>query len=492
MKKNIVIVILSVIIVVLAIVLGIRTNVKDIENTQIVNNISDEPTTEMPDALSPETEQSLEKDAVEEENEDIVSGSGSTAEEDDIVLGAKQETPVYYSQVDSRWKNHMYSAIGDPSQTIGTSGCGPTSAAMIVSSIKGSINPAEMGDLYVKYGYRTTNNGTYFSAMKWTADYFDIPFKRVYNWSDAQNLLENGYYVIVSCSEGLFTYGGHFIVIVGIDGNTLAIYDPYLYSGKFDTYDRRPANVRVSGNTAYVSVSNFKKYANATNYFSFKHDGTAVTPTPEPSTGTTMYVNAKSGLNVRSGPGTNYSIITALINGTKVTVYETSNGWSRIGTNRWVSSEYLSSSTSSGGNTGGSTTTTSYTATVTPNIGLNIRSGPGTNYSILGAYTKGTRITITQESSGWGKTSRGWVSLDYISKSSSSSTGTSSSSYRLGRYRVNTPSGLNVRSGPSTSYSIRKAYINGTVFDTYEIRGSWARTPSGWVSLNYCRLIYNY
>ena len=491
MKKNIVIVILSVIIVVLAIVLGIRTNVKDVESTQIVNNISDEPTTEMPDALSPDTEKTLETDAVEEENENIVSGS-STAEEDDIVLGAKQETPVYYSQVDSRWKNHMYSAIGDPSQTIGTSGCGPTSAAIVVSSIKGSINPAEMGDLYVKYGYRTANNGTYFSAMKWTADYFDIPFKRVYNWSDAQNLLENGYYVVVSCNEGLFTYGGHFIVIIGIDGNTLAIYDPYLYSGKFDTADRRPANVRVSGNTVYVSVSNFKKYANATNYFGFKHDGSTSIDIPEEEDGTTMYVNAKSGLNVRSGPGTNYSIITALTNGTRVTVYETKSGWSRIGTNRWVSSEYLSSSTSSGGNTGGSTTTTSYTATVTPNIGLNIRSGPGTNYSIVDAYTKGTRITITQESSGWGKTSRGWVSLDYVSKSSSSNTGTSSSSYRLGRYRVNTSSGLNVRSGPSTSYSIRKAYTNGTIFDTYEIRGSWARTPSGWVSLDYCRLIYNY
>lgn len=492
MKKNIVIIILSIIIVILAIVLGIRTNVKDTENIQIVNNISDEPTTEIPDALSPDTEQNLEKDAVEEENENVISGSGSTAAEDDIVLGAKQETPVYYSQVDSRWKNHMYSAIGDPSQTIGTSGCGPTSAAMVVSSIKGSVNPAEMGDLYVKYGYRTTNNGTYFSAMKWTADYFDIPFKRVYNWSDAQNLLKNGYYVVVSCNEGLFTYGGHFIVIIGIDGNTLAIYDSYLYSGKFDTYDRRPANVRVSGNTAYVSVSNFKKYANATNYFGFKHDGNTSIDIPKEEDGTTMYVNAKLGLNVRSGPGTNYSIITALTNGTRVTVYETKSGWSRIGTNRWVSSEYLSSSTSSGGNTGGSTTTTSYTATVTPNIGLNVRSGPGTNYSIITALTKGTRITITQESSGWGKTSRGWVSLDYVSKSSSSNTGTSSSSYRLGRYRVNTPSGLNVRSGPSTSYFIRKAYINGTVFDTYEIRGSWARTPSGWVSLDYCRLIYNY
>ena len=493
MKKITTYVIIVCVIIMLAIVgISIKFHVSNepVENA-IVNEISDEPTMNLPDSLSPDTEKELESDAVEEENENFV--SGSTKEEDKFVVGAKQSTPVYYSQVDSRWKNHMYSAIGDRSQTIGTSGCGPTCAAMVVSSIKGSINPAEMGDLFVDNGLRTANNGTYFSAMQWTADYFDIPFKRTYSWSEAEKMLKNNYYVVVSCNEGLFTYGGHFIVIVGLSGNTLTIYDPYLYAGKFDTYDRRDADVTVSGNTVYVSVSNFKKYANATNYFGFKHDGTAVTPKPEPSTGTTKYVNAKSGLNVRSGPGTSYKIVDALVYNTKVKVYETSNGWSRIGTNRWVSSEYLSSS--SGSSLGGNTsTTTSYTATVTPSIGLNIRSGPGTNYKIVGGYTKGTKITITKESSGWGKTSKGWVSLDYISKTGSSSSGSSStsSSYKLGRYKVNTSAGLNVRSGPSTGYSIKKTYTNGTVFDTYEIKGNWARTPSGWVSLDYCKLLYKY
>ena len=55
----------------------------------------------------------------------------------------------------------------------------------------------------------------------------------------------------------------------------------------------------------------------------------------------TMYVTANSGLNVRSGAGTNYSIVGGLSKGTKVTVYEESNGWSRIGRGQWVSSQYL-------------------------------------------------------------------------------------------------------------------------------------------------------
>ena len=68
---------------------------------------------------------------------------------------------TYYNQTDSRWRNHQYSSIGDSSQTIGTSGCGPTSAAMVVTAIKGTITPPEMGDLFVQYGYRSASNGTY-------------------------------------------------------------------------------------------------------------------------------------------------------------------------------------------------------------------------------------------------------------------------------------------------------------------------------------------
>ena len=67
---------------------------------------------------------------------------------------------TYYSQIDSRWSNKMYSSTGNVSQTIGTSGCGPTSAAMIVTATKGTITPDEMADLFVQYGYRSANNGT--------------------------------------------------------------------------------------------------------------------------------------------------------------------------------------------------------------------------------------------------------------------------------------------------------------------------------------------
>lgn len=64
--------------------------------------------------------------------------------------------------------------------------------------------------------------------------------------------------------------------------------------------------------------------------------------------------------------------------------------------------------------------------------------------------------------------------------------------YVLGKYIVNTPKGLNVRAGAGTNYAIKKTYKNGTRFDTFEIKGDWARTPSGWVNLNYCKLVFAY
>jgi uncharacterized protein YgiM (DUF1202 family) len=136
-----------------------------------------------------------------------------------------------------------------------------------------------------------------------------------------------------------------------------------------------------------------------------------------------------------------------------------------------------------------------YTVQVTTDC-LNIRQGAGTNYAIVGQITDRGIYTIVEESTGngaslWGKlkSGAGWIALDYTTKGGNTP---EPSGYPLGLYVVNTPIGLNVRTGPSTDYEIIKAYTNGTRFDTYEIQGNWARTPSGWVCLDYCSLVYEY
>lgn len=296
-------------------------------------------------------EQEVESEDFEEQGEIAYEGSNEYPQ---VSLG-NYTGLTYYSQIDSRWKNHMYSSVGDSSQTVGTSGCGPTSAAMIVTAIKGTITPPEMADLFVNNGYRSASNGTYLSAFRWVADVFDIGYQETYSLDTAVDLLKDNNYLIVSCGNGLFTTGGHLMAITGIEGDTLKIYDPYLYSGKFDTSTRR-GKVTVSGNTVYCSVDNFRRYSNYTRFFAYKHDGNVQENNSNVTTSTyARYVKTNSGVgvNVRNTP--NGTKVGALADGTSVTVYETSGNWSRIGINRWVSSDYLVSTYTSSNNTVGQT-----------------------------------------------------------------------------------------------------------------------------------------
>ncbi|MCR1824876.1 C40 family peptidase [Terrisporobacter muris] len=153
------------------------------------------------------------------------------------------------------------------------------------------------------------------------------------------------------------------------------------------------------------------------------------------STTSTMYVTPDVGLNVRKGPGTSYSKITKLSKGTAVTVHSTSNGWSKItanGVEGYVSSEYLSSKKPSSSNGSTSTTKTMY---VTPDVGLNVRKGPGTSYSKITKLSKGTAVTVHSTSNGWSKITangvEGYVSSEYLS-SKKPSTGSSDSSNSSG------------------------------------------------------------
>lgn len=380
-------------------------------------------------------EQSLEVESFEEQGPIAYNGD---EKHQNINLG-NYIGLTYYSQIDSRWASYPYTSINKSSQTIGTSGCGPTCASMVVTATRGTITPPEMGDLFVEHGYRSANNGTYLSAFRFVADTFNIEYNETYKLDNAINLLNNNYYVVASCGNGLFTTGGHLILIVGVENDTLKIYDPFLYNGKFETSTRR-GKVTVSGNTVYCSISNFRKYANYTRFFAYKHDSNVPTNNyvPSTNTNTTMYVKANGGLNVRSSP--NGKKVGALSNGSQVIVYETQGNWSRIGTNRWVCSDYLTNSkstVSSNSNTKVNTKKYSNGSYKVNASLLNVRTGPGTNYKAkkynqlsqnarkqnkaLGnakanGYKKGVVCTVTKVNKNWGLTNSGWICLDYCRK----------------------------------------------------------------------------
>ncbi len=303
---------------------------------------------------------------------------------------------TYYSQIDTRWKNHSYTSIGNKSQTIGSSGCGATCSAMVVTATKGTITPPEMGDLFVKYGFRSPNSGTYWSAFRWVADVFDIGYQETSSLDKAVTLLKDNNYVVCSVGNGLFTTGGHFILLTGVEDNNIKIYDPYLYSGKFDTSTRR-GKVTVKGNTVYCSIDNFRKYANFKGFFAYKYETKKENKTTVKTSTYTRYVKVKSSLNVRKSASTKAKIVGSLKNNAKVTVYETKGDWARIGTNKWVSSQYLSTKkTETVKNTVGKTKTLKKNCTLYSKSSLS-----GTKYN----YKKNTTVKILKNISS---------SVDYV------------------------------------------------------------------------------
>ena len=69
---------------------------------------------------------------------------------------------------------------------------------------------------------------------------------------------------------------------------------------------------------------------------------------PGVSTSTSGVIRANSGLNARSGPGSNYAKVGAFNNGATVTILQTQNGWMKVSggklSNVWVSSQYVKTS----------------------------------------------------------------------------------------------------------------------------------------------------
>jgi len=114
---------------------------------------------------------------------------------------------------------------------------------MVVTATRGAITPDQMGDDWVFHGYRSANQGSYWSAFRYIADKYNIDYTETTDIQKALQLLKNNNYVVVSVGNGLFTTGGHFIVLTGIDGDTISIYDPYLYSRKVSNkYKTRKSN----------------------------------------------------------------------------------------------------------------------------------------------------------------------------------------------------------------------------------------------------------
>ena len=148
------------------------------------------------------------------------------------------------------------------------------------------------------------------------------------------------------------------------------------------------SKIRVGTRTGYI----MSKFLSVTN----------ITPST-PSSSYTAYVTASNGkpVRMRSGPSTDYGVVASYSVGTQVKVLISGADWSkiRVGTRTgYIMSKFLSVT-----NITPSTPSSSYTAYVTASNGkpVRMRTGAGTNYSVISTYSVGTQVTVLEYGKTW-------------------------------------------------------------------------------------------
>lgn len=121
-----------------------------------------------------------------------------------------------------------YANVPYGSSNIAACGCGPTSFAMVASYLTGTtITPADAvawcGNSYYVWGA-----GTSWSYFEAAAKHFGCgSVRESYDANEVLKALSEGHPVISSQHAGLFTRGGHFIVLRGVEnGNKVLVNDP--------------------------------------------------------------------------------------------------------------------------------------------------------------------------------------------------------------------------------------------------------------------------
>jgi hypothetical protein len=111
--------------------------------------------------------------------------------------------------------------------TVSTSGCGITCVAMIGSYFRNEfISPGDLGKQFNLPGMGNDKR------MEAASNALGLPLQgATYSWSKAYEALQNGQLVICLQHEGIFTSGGHFIVLTGInEEGKITVNDPYGYN----------------------------------------------------------------------------------------------------------------------------------------------------------------------------------------------------------------------------------------------------------------------
>lgn len=164
-------------------------------------------------------------------------GSNGTFSSGTAAQGDVANNFPYFNQGEEPWGPMPYTSTGNASQTIKTSGCGPTSMAMVMKSYGVSTDPSLTAQYSLDHGYRTANSGTSWGFFGDIGQNAGLEVTNFGGVDTAKKYLDDKIPVIASMGPGTFTKGGHYVVFSGKDGENVTVNDPASRQRTGNTYD---------------------------------------------------------------------------------------------------------------------------------------------------------------------------------------------------------------------------------------------------------------
>ena len=139
------------------------------------------------------------------------------------------------NQLDERYASQPYGT-----DNIGGYGCGPTSMAIVVSSLTDdTVDPVEMAQWSYENGYWCKSSGSYHALIPAAAEAWGLPVSGC-TTAEPQRIvdaLSEGKLVVAIMSKGHFTSSGHFIVLRGVKNGQIMVADPASYKRSEQLWD---------------------------------------------------------------------------------------------------------------------------------------------------------------------------------------------------------------------------------------------------------------
>ena len=206
-----------------------------------------------------------------------------------------------------------------------------------------------------------------------------------------------------------------------------------------------------------------------------------------------------TGMNFRSDPSSNSSLIGSIPQGATVTVLSSQNGWDYIsynGTTGWIhggntssqpAAQTAASAATAASATGGSG------QSVNVLYGMNFRATPGMDGRIMGGIPAGTTVQYLGSSNGWDKVVyngvTGWIASGRTTAAGASTsipTGSPASAAGTSGQSVNVLYGMNFRATPGMDGRIMGGIPAGTTVQYLGSSNGWDKVVyngvTGWIA----------